>query len=72
MYYSNNSAIYYKSLNGESDFVAVAPPSQMAKAVDLLNRAARANDSRQYTKSARLMAQAEALRGFGWVEGYGA
>ena len=66
-YYSVNSAIYYRDRTGESTFSAVAPPNNIAKAVDLLNRAARANDKCHYTQSARLMAQAEALRGFAWA-----
>ena len=39
---------------------------QVENAVDLLNKAVKANDSRKYTKAARLMYQAEQLPGFSW------
>ena len=66
MYNAIGTTITYKSASGEIDVVATCNKAE--KAVELLNESRFQNDRKHaYTAAARLMAKAEQLDGFKWV-----
>lgn len=73
MYSSNGTSVNFTHhSSGEvTEAATCATPEAATRAADLLQRARRANDfKRQYTKAARLIAEAETVDGFKWSEAF--
>lgn len=69
MYKPNGATIEFHA-GGDADPRATCSTSEgAATAADRLNRATKYNDSRHYTQAARLIACAEDVDGFRWLDG---